>query len=95
MTAAEEVDFGSDELAIIAEVQSMWHEWLRQRGREAYDPDAASYHRSHGTMNEESGQKQSDYEEHAYIISATREDWLAYMAMLLAHGINIEVGEAQ
>lgn len=76
-------------LAMIAEVQDMWSRWLGQRGIDSYDPVAAAEFRAIGSVDEDTGQNQSDYEEHANIVSSSRENWLAYMAMLAARGITI------
>jgi hypothetical protein len=80
---------GQEQLATIAEVQSMWAQWLKDQGVDRYDPIAAAEYRAGGSVDDETGERQSDYEEHANIVSASREEWLAYMAMLTARGINV------
>lgn len=89
---SEDVDLSPEWLGVVDDVRVSWKEWLRERGREDYDPEAARLHRSQGTINPETDTRMSDYEEHAYLIDASREDWLAFMAMLLSRGINIESG---
>lgn len=80
-----------DRLRTFQEVRGNWEGWLKRQGVDAFNYSDALEHMQYATPYPDAdGVVQSDYGEHAQIVSASPENLLAWLAMLISRGISPE-----